>query len=121
VTPHRARPSLWILAVFAVLSVSRAVPAHEMESTTSLRAAALTRLVQHDCGSCHGMTLRGGLGPALTPSALTGRSADYISWVIAIGRGERAMPGWSGLLSRHEIDWIAAGLLEGRFLPQEPR
>jgi len=63
------------------------------------------------------MTLKGGLGPALTPTALTGRSATDLAWVIARGRVERAMPGWAPLLSAHEIDWIAEGLLDGRFLP----
>ena len=63
------------------------------------------------------MTLKGGLGPPLTPTALTGRSPMDLAWVIARGRGERAMPGWAPLLPAHEIDWIAEGLLDGRFLP----
>jgi len=79
----------------------------------------LIELVRQDCGSCHGMTLKGGLGPALTPIALTGRSPADLAWVIARGRGERAMPGWAPLLPAHEIDWIAAGLLDGRFLPAQ--
>ena len=29
------------------------------------RAAQLVRMVRQDCGSCHGMRLTGGLGPAL--------------------------------------------------------
>lgn len=65
------------------------------------------------------MTLLGGLGPALTPTTLHGRSADGLAWVIANGRADRAMPGWAPILSAHEIDWIAKGLLEGRFLPAE--
>jgi len=65
------------------------------------------------------MTLKGGLGPALTPLALTGRSPADLAWVISRGRGERAMPGWAPLLSAHEIDWIARGLLDGRFLPEQ--
>ena len=34
------------------------------------RQQALVRMVRQDCGSCHGMRLTGGLGPALTPQAL---------------------------------------------------
>ena len=34
------------------------------------REAQLVRMVRQDCGSCHGMTLAGGLGPALTREAL---------------------------------------------------
>ena len=33
----------------------------------------LLRMVRRDCGSCHGMRLTGGLGPALTPQALVER------------------------------------------------
>ena len=93
--------------------------AHANEAVPPARATALIHLVRQDCGSCHGMTLKGGLGPALTPIALTGRTLADLAWVIARGRGERAMPGWAPLLPAHEIDWIAEGLLDGRFLPAQ--
>ena len=93
--------------------------AYASEDLSPARSTALTHLVRQDCGSCHGMTLKGGLGPALTPVALTGRSAADLAWVIARGRSERAMPGWASLLAADEIDWIARGLLDGRFLPAQ--
>ncbi|MGD8874759.1 MAG: cytochrome c, partial [Gammaproteobacteria bacterium] len=34
------------------------------------RQAQLLYLLKHDCGSCHGMTRKGGLGPALLPENL---------------------------------------------------
>ena len=34
------------------------------------RARELVHIVRQDCGSCHGLTLKGGLGPALTAEAL---------------------------------------------------
>lgn len=104
------------VAVAMTVCIAGAV-AHANEELPPTRATALTHLVRQDCGSCHGMTLKGGLGPALTPTALTGRSPADLAWVIARGRGERAMPGWAPLLPAHEIDWIAEGLLDGRFLP----
>ena len=97
----------------ALFAQAASVPAEP----TLLRQKEIVHLVRQDCGSCHGMTLKGGLGPALTPIALTGRSPADLAWVIARGRGERAMPGWAPLLPAHEIDWIAEGLLDGRFLP----
>lgn len=76
-------------------------------------AAALERLVRQDCGSCHGMTLKGGLGPALTPEALEGaRPADLVSTILD-GAPERAMPSWRPLLSEAEARWIADYLLTG--------
>lgn len=46
------------------------------------RAAELVRMVRQDCGSCHGMRLTGGLGPALTREALVGKPPNYLSAVI---------------------------------------
>lgn len=104
------------VAVSLVAGVATGGAARAAEELSAERATALTRLVRQDCGSCHGMTLKGGLGPALTPVALTGRSSADLAWVIARGRKERAMPGWEPLLPAGEIDWIAQGLLDGRFL-----
>ena len=39
--------------------------------------AALERLVVQDCGSCHGLTLKGGLGPDIRPQSL--KHYTYIS------------------------------------------
>ena len=69
-----------------------------------------------DCGSCHGLRLRGGLGPALLPQQLQGKSADYLSLVILEGRPGTAMPGWRPLLSPAEASWMAQLLLDGTAL-----
>jgi cytochrome c55X len=78
------------------------------------RQAELIYLVRQDCGSCHGMTLRGGLGPALTPQVLSEKPAAYLTHVILNGRAGTAMPGWQSLLSDAEALWIAERLLDGR-------
>lgn len=75
--------------------------------------AHLTRLVRHECGSCHGMTLKGGLGPALTPAALAAKPASYLKSVILGGRPDTAMPPWSPLLTEPQAAWIAERLLAG--------
>ena len=38
---------------------------------SAARQYELMNLLKQDCGSCHGMTMQGGLGPALTPQALS--------------------------------------------------
>jgi len=73
----------------------------------------LIRLVRHDCGSCHGMTLNGGLGPALSKEALAGRPQVYLQKVILGGLPGTAMPPWAGLLSEQEAEWIARELQKG--------
>lgn len=82
------------------------------------RQSELTHLVRQDCGSCHGMTLNGGLGPALTPQALARKPAVYLTSVILDGRRGTAMPGWRPLLSEAEAAWIADRLLKG--MPDAP-
>lgn len=81
------------------------------------REQKLVRMVRQDCGSCHGLQLTGGLGPALTPAALRAWSADNLAATILHGRPGTPMPPWSTLVSADEAEWIARRLLEG--FPQE--
>jgi cytochrome c55X len=83
------------------------------QPVTVARQLELAQFVRHDCGSCHGLTLRGGLGPALTPEALSGRPPAYLKAMILDGRRGTAMPGWRPLLSEAEAAWIAETLLRG--------
>jgi cytochrome c55X len=77
------------------------------------REAELVRLVRQDCGSCHGMTLRGGLGPPLTRAALADRPEEMLVATIIHGRRGTAMPPWSPFLSAAEARWIAVRLKQG--------
>jgi len=80
---------------------------------TMPRQQELLDFLKQDCGSCHGLTLKGGLGPALLPGALNGKSAEFITTTILDGRPGTAMPPWRPLLSPQEARWIADTLLEG--------
>ncbi|MFO1321341.1 MAG: cytochrome c [Burkholderiales bacterium] len=73
---------------------------------------ALQHLVRHDCGSCHGMQLTGGLGPALTPQTLAQRPVEWVRAVILHGVPGTAMPAWRGLVSEDEAARIATLLKE---------
>jgi cytochrome c55X len=73
----------------------------------------LERLVRQDCGSCHGMTLKGGLGPDLRSTRLAGRDKTEIAKIILDGVPGTAMPPWRPLLSEDEALWIANYLLSG--------
>ncbi|SMO52681.1 c-type cytochrome [Ruegeria faecimaris] len=73
---------------------------------------ALKRLVHQDCGSCHGLSLKGGLGPDLRPGTLEHYEADVLTGVILDGIPDTAMPPWRPLISEEEAEWIARYLLE---------
>ena len=74
---------------------------------------ALTRLVHQDCGSCHGLTLRGGLGPDLRPEAIARYDPETLATVILDGVPGTPMPPWRPLISEAEARWIAQYLLNG--------
>jgi len=87
--------------------------AREEEPPAPARQRELISLVRQDCGSCHGMSLTGGLGPALDRDTLQTRPMSMLRAAILDGRPGTAMPPWRGLLSEPDVDWIAARLLEG--------
>jgi cytochrome c55X len=94
-------------------SLLLAAPLLAGEPIPGERQQELQNLLIQDCGSCHGLTMRGGLGPALLPADLQGKSAEYLSIVILEGRPGTAMPGWRPMLSDAEARWMAERLLEG--------
>ena len=89
-----------------------ATPASSAELSEQ-RRAELHNLLPQDCGSCHGMTLKGGLGPALTPDVLKSKPREFIEITIMEGRSGTPMPPWKNILSRDEIRWIVDALYTG--------
>jgi len=79
---------------------------------SSPRAAELRHLVEQDCGACHGMTRKGGLGPDIRAETLQGRDAEGLAQIIKDGIPDTAMPPWGPLLADQDINWIAEYLLE---------
>ena len=77
------------------------------------RQEALLNLLRQDCGSCHGLTLKGGLGPALTREALAGKSADALRAVILHGRPGTPMPPWGPFMNESEAAWLVDQLQAG--------
>ena len=98
-------------AAFAAASMALAAG----EAPTPERQRELVTLVRQDCGSCHGMRLTGGLGPALTPQALAGKPGESLAATIVHGRAGTAMPPWRRFVSDAEAAWLVAVLQDGTF------
>lgn len=94
----------WIIAACAVVSTL----AHA--DVSKERAVVLDNLLQHDCGSCHGLTLRGGLGPALTRDLMRTRTTQALAAAIRDGVPGSAMPPWRELLAAEDIDYLVRRL-----------
>src|SRR5690554_7420036 len=65
------RPRLLTLITALSMTPLPALPAASVDTPVDRRQ--LEHLLLQDCGSCHGLRLTGGLGPAITPEALAGK------------------------------------------------
>jgi cytochrome c55X len=105
-----ARAAILLLALLPLAAWAEPAPERQQQ---------LVRMVRQDCGSCHGMRLTGGLGPALTPAALADKPLDSMAATIVHGRPGTPMPPWRAMLSEPEARWIAERLAAG--FPEEAK
>lgn len=101
-------------AAVPVAALHPAVPALPADAAqaspapiTPARAAELQHMVVQDCGSCHGLTMKGGLGKPITPADLAGFDPEGLAAIILDGVPGTAMPPWRPLISEAEALWIA--------------
>ena len=98
----------WPLIVSTLLIASPS-----MAEIDAARQQELLYLLKQDCGSCHGLTLKGGLGPSLLPGALEGKPDELLVMTILEGRAGTAMPPWKAMLSEAEAAWLVTQMQRG--------
>jgi cytochrome c55X len=103
------RGKAWASALLALALLPVAAAA----DPSVARQGELIHLLRHDCGSCHGLTLKGGLGPALLPETLEGLPAEGLVAIILDGVPGKPMPPWRGLLPEAEVAWLVEQLQAG--------
>jgi len=119
-----ARPLMLVAAVAAAVAFAplagaagsggvSSAPATAGTDPDAARQRELLVLLKQDCGSCHGMRLTGGLGPALTPEALRTKPAESLAATIVYGRTGTAMPPWRRFMSEAEAHWLVARMIDG--------
>lgn len=94
------------------LVVMVAAPAWAGEPAPA-RQHELDYMLRQDCGSCHGMTFKGGLGSPLLPEDLQGKSEEALADVVLDGIPGTPMPPWRSLLTAGEARWMVARLRRG--------
>lgn len=109
---HTCRITVIVIAFFMLTNQSYASD----KSLSEARKAQLNHIVKQDCGSCHGMTLKGGLGPALLVEDLQNKPLLFIKNTILYGREGTAMPPWKTLLTEQEALWISQQLKAGKIV-----
>ena len=93
------------LGLLSVTQVLADPPPQERQET-------LRNMLRHDCGACHGLTLKGGLGPALLADDLAAKPDDYLVNTIQSGRKGTAMPPWKSFISEQETLWLVQKILK---------
>ncbi|CAQ72628.1 C-type cytochrome c55X precursor [Cupriavidus taiwanensis LMG 19424] len=100
------------LAALVVTGCASALAA--ADAPAPARQAQLAHWLRDDCGACHGMTLRGGLGPPLTPAGLAGKPPDGLAATVLYGRPGTAMPPWQPFMTQDEARWLIDRLQAGQ-------
>ena len=108
-------PEIIILGI-TLLTSQNTIAETGITEVNPTRQNELMYFLKHDCGSCHGMTLKGGLGPALLPERLSAQPKEYLVTTILEGRKNTAMPPWKSMLSRNDALWITEQLQSGQLL-----
>ncbi len=80
---------------------------------SATRQQEILHVLKHDCGSCHGMTLKGGLGPSLRADVLKRMTEEQVALTITLGRPGTPMPPWKPFFNEQETRWLAQQLLAG--------
>ncbi len=99
-----------------MLGVVRVLEANTQGYISVDKKQELLHLLKHDCGSCHGMTLAGGLGPELSPDSLKRLSTDQVVHTILNGRPGTPMPPWRQFINENQAHWLAEQLKQGKTL-----
>ncbi len=115
--PNTTELLVWLMpdvspALAALIALTLSAPPAKAEPISEARAQELEHMVIQDCGSCHGLTRKGGLGSPLTPDALDYAEPEALASIILDGVPDTAMPPWRPLLTKEEALWIATYLKE---------
>jgi len=108
---RRSAPDVAVLVLLLAMVAAAPVKADVLPE----RQDELLYFLKHDCGSCHGLTRKGGLGSSLLPEALAGRSDSELTDIIMDGVPDTPMPPWRSLFNRQEAGWMVRALKEGKW------
>lgn len=101
------------VALASAYAAGAPLPCTDGDCPPPQRQRELVELVRQDCGSCHGLTLQGGLGPALLPAALAHKPVEAMVHTVIHGRPGTAMPGWRPFMDEAEAQWVVRALMSG--------
>ena len=101
------------LALAAMAAMVWALPAIAGDPAAP-RQKELLYLLEQDCGSCHGLTRKGGLGPPLLPRDIADKPDEGLVDAILQGRPGTPMGPWEFEISEEEAFWLVRQLRNGK-------
>ncbi len=102
----------WRALFSATLALCLTLPALA-DAPTRARQNELLYLLEQDCGSCHGLRLKGGLGPPLRPADIAGTPDQALIDAILHGRPGTPMPPWDIEITEAEVAWLVGRMRAG--------
>ena len=126
--PSKIRPKtmnsripLWAAkaCLTAVLLATSITPVWSEDSIPATRQKELLYLLQQDCGSCRGLTFKGGLGTPLLPANLADKPDDSLVEIIMQSLPGRPMPPWRFLLEEKEAAFLVRAMRTSQTLKVE--
>jgi len=101
------------IALTAVIAVLWVTPTQAGDPPAP-RQKELLYLLEQDCGSCHGLTMKGGLGPALLPRDIANKPDEGLVDAILQGRPGTPMPPWEFEITEEEAFWMVRQMRNGK-------
>ncbi len=114
--PSRIALSAARLGLALCLAASVAASAWAAGEISPQRQQELLYLLQQDCGSCHGLSMKGGLGSPLLPATLADKPDDALVEIILQGLPGTPMPPWRALLRENEAAFLVRAMKSGQTL-----
>ena len=108
----KLKPEYGLIFAFIIVVPGFAAFAQEQAISDS-RQKELKHLLVQDCGSCHGLTMEGGLGPPLLASDVADKPKEWLRQVILDGIPDTAMPPWRPFMNEVEAEWLVNILQQG--------
>ncbi len=100
----------------AALETRRVYLGENPAEVTNERQSELLYFVEQNCPACHGMRMRGSIGPPLSEASLQHLSVNEVTLTILYGFPEKGMPAWEAQLSEKDAYWIAELLKRGSII-----
>jgi cytochrome c55X len=103
-----------VLLALMLIPIYMTVAAVIEQQPGDKRQQQLRQVLAQNCSVCHGKSLQGDIGPALTPKSLASKNEDMLVTTILEGREGTVMPSWEWMLQENDARWLVRFIRGGQ-------